>query len=326
MTKYIHADGSETSIKSSPSGSTIVNPVTGALESNNEDRNKYTVFISHSAGCYMKCKFCYLTIKDMKYSKLNSIDIYHNVMDAIKDAVEYNPSLKSKYVKLSWMGMGDAVIDNEVVVGKTLGLVEAILNKGYAKGLDGVDLSTVLPKIRYPTRWMQGFEMLNIALKQYPSNPNNDIAVHREASSTLPELYIKRSPFRVFYSVHSAIQETRDEIIPNATPLAEALHQMRYYSNGNKRNVIFHHMFIDGVNDSPEEVTALMNMLQNYALHKHELRILRYNACKQLSDIQESDKFNEIISRLSEVHKFLKVQISTGKDVQSACGQFITNK
>ena len=41
----------------------IFNPLTNEIESRESDRNKYSIFISSSVGCFMKCKFCHLTLK-----------------------------------------------------------------------------------------------------------------------------------------------------------------------------------------------------------------------------------------------------------------------
>lgn len=324
VTKYIHADTSETSIKSVSSNDTVIDPASGELEHNSSDRNKYSVFISHSAGCYMNCNFCYLTIKDMEYRKLKEQQIINNIKDAILAEVEHNPSIKTKYIKLCWMGMGDAMIDAELVLNVTMTVLHWVLQNRYAAGLDGVDLSTVMPKIKN-ANWISTFRELDRLLGQFPLNPCNSVVVHKEKRSNMPDLYVARSRFRLFYSIHSGVQTTRDKMIPNAMPLHSAIQLLREYSNGNKYNVILHHMFIDDENDSTEEVDALINLLKDFALHKHELRILRYNTCKTLSDLTESDDFSSIILRLLDAHKFLKIQISTGKDVQSACGQFITN-
>ena len=83
--------------------------------------------------------------------------------------------------------------------------------------------------------------------------------------------YPDRSRFRLFYSLHSAIQESRDKLIPNAMPLDEAIPALLKYSENNKYNVIFHHMFMDGFNDTEEEINALIELIELYDLQNYEL-------------------------------------------------------
>lgn len=106
VSKYIHDDGSETAIKMVKSVQNIFNPLTNEIESRESDRNKYSVFISSSVGCFMKCKFCHLTLKNSEFIKLEEDQIFNNLKEAIQDSIHHNPDLKSKFIKLSWMGMG----------------------------------------------------------------------------------------------------------------------------------------------------------------------------------------------------------------------------
>jgi len=328
VTKFIHADNSETAIKTVSSCDTHMHD-DGTFTLNETDRNKYSIFVSDSAGCYMKCKFCYLTLKDMKYQKLHADGIVANIKEAIiarLDSVQKNgmPEIRNKFVKICWMGMGDAFINTFRSLIVTESLLDTIMENEYAVGLDGVDMSTVMPKIKDLTPTFLRLKQLEQKLAKYPLNPHSDILVHRDKEfSNLALTYPSRSRFRLFYSLHSAIQSSRDNLIPNALPLDEAIPALLEYSEDNKHNVIFHHMFMDGFNDTEEEIEALISLIKQYGLDKYELRILRYNTCEVSTYIHESDNFKNIIKRLMEVHPYIKVQISAGSEVKAACGQFL---
>jgi adenine C2-methylase RlmN of 23S rRNA A2503 and tRNA A37 len=323
-TKIIHADNSETAVKMVSSCDTIRNPVTGKLEHNSIDRNKYSVFASASHGCFMKCKFCYLTMKGMKYAKLDENAILENLKSALAVQADHDPDIADRYVKLCWMGMGeDQMIRPDRTARLTMDFLTYVMDNKLAAGVDGVDLATVLPP-HIHRRWMDVFHELDYQLKQFPTNPNNKLMVHAQGA-TGPQEYINRSRFRVFYSLHSAIQETRNEIIPGATPLDEAVATLKDYAKGNQHNVIFHHMFIHGVNDSDREIDALINFHKKHGLEKYEFRILRYNHCDN-TPLSESDRFETILDRLAAEIPFLKVQISVGSEVRAACGQFIVRQ
>ena len=321
--KIIHSDGSETSVKTVSSCDTIRNPVTGELEFNNIERNKYSIFASSSRGCFMSCNFCYLTIKGCDYKKLEEAQILQNLKDAVIEQMKLKPNTKDRYIKLCWMGMGeDQIIQPERTYNITKQFLEWVMENNYAIGVDGVDLASVLPKVK--SDWMYWFNEINKLVSTFPTNPNNKIRVHGQGMS-IDASYTNRSPFRLFYSLHSGIQETRDKMIPNAMPLAQSIPELTEYSTNNLNNVIFHHMFIEGQNDSDNEIDALLLLIEQYDLYKYEFRILRYNYCNN-SFFGESNRFNKIVNRLADGIPFLKVQISTGTEVRAACGQFIVKQ
>lgn len=312
--KYVHNDGSETAIKCVSSCDTILDPATGNFYNNNVDRQKYSIFISSSAGCFMKCKFCYLTIKNSKFLKLSGEQIEKNVLEALTEELKDNPSIKNRYVKLCWMGMGEnSFIEPIKTQQTTIKLLEYISNNA-SLGLDGVDIATVFPLI--PTDWINQFNILNKKLLEYPVNPNNVKSVHSSNSYKMEE----RSRLRLFYSLHSLLQEERDFLIPNAQPLSIAIPELEKFNEITGCNLIFHYMFMDGQNDSDKSVDALLEFMQTRK--QHELRILRYNSC-DYTPYHESPKFNSIIAKLSKEIPRIKVQISVGTEMQAACGQFI---
>ncbi len=315
VSKYMHDDGSETAIKMNKSIQSILNPLTKAIEVRNSDRNKYSVFISSSVGCYMNCPFCHLTIKNAKYSKITEDRIFENLKEALLDKIEFAPEIKEKYLKLSWMGMGDAINIPEVVYSVSIKFIDWVLENNYAKGLDGVDLSTVMPKVS--NKWVPIFQKLNDELKKYKTNP----VYSMDNISYTNGSYDGREPFRLFYSVHSAIQEKREGVVPNAMLLVDSLKVLKEYSQEGKFSLIIHHLLVEGLNDTQEEIEALAEMINN-ELPNNELRVLRYNFCAK-SEFKESDQFLKQIRFLSEKINFLKVQVSPGDEVSAACGQFV---
>lgn len=319
VSKYMHEDGSETAIKLVKSVQSVVNPITKKIEAHHTDRNKYSVFISSSAGCFMKCKFCHLTLKEAKHLKLEEEQILENLKEAIIECANFNPQMRERFVKLSWMGMGDALNKSTLVKSVTIKLLDWIFENNYAKGLDGVDLSTVMPKMKNDD-WIDNFHELEGLLKKYNINPIYEM----DNKSFTNGFYSHKNIFRLFYSVESAIQETRDEVVPNATPLVEAIDKLKKYqisNEGREYILIFHHLIIEGLNDSEEELNALIGFMKNN-FAKNELRILRYNFCSK-SKLKESDNFINQIRCLSDNLDFIKVQVSPGTEVSAACGQFI---
>lgn len=315
VTKYIHNDNSETCIKTVPSLDT--KPTSnGDVELEVVDRNKYSVFISDSSGCPFSCSFCYLTIDQMPYKKLDRFEVLDNVWDSIKHRVEMEPTIVDRFIKVCWMGMGEPILKSHRIYTATWMLLDRVFKEGYAKGLDGVDVSTILKG----DEWLDNLLRLNAILAKYPLNPNNKQADNVADGSSLVR-YTNRSRFRLFYSLHSAIQETRNRIIPGAMSIVEAIDRLQDLSDSGI-DVIIHHMFLEGINDSEKEVEAVIDFMENFP--NLELRILRYNRHEN-SHIRESDAFKHCMCLLGGRVPKIKIQISQGLDVKSACGQFLYN-
>jgi adenine C2-methylase RlmN of 23S rRNA A2503 and tRNA A37 len=316
VAKFIHRDGSETAIKVVKSCSNFRDPTTGRIKTEWVDRRKYSVFISASLGCYMRCKFCHLTIKGSAYRKLQAEQVVANVKEAIIAEVARRPEIRERYVKLCWMGMGDAVNQPEMVVEATLELMDWLMANDYAKGLDCVDLSTVLPAVG--DDWIEHFVRLNRELERYPINPESfrieqaKVATHKQ--------YEHRTRFRLFYSLHSAVQTTRELMVPNALPLSEAVPLLKRFAEAGP-NLLLHTVFVEGLNDGLEEVGALLTFVQEH-FPENELRVLRYNHCDR-SPYREMHSLDQALVRLADGHARFKLQTSAGKEVSAACGQFL---
>jgi len=84
---------------------------------------------------------------------------------------------------------------------------------------------------------------------------------------------------------------------------------------------LLHQLFVEGLNDTPAEVDALLAFLSTH-FPEQELRVLRYNFCDQ-SPWREWDRIDEAVARIADAHDRLKVQVSAGKEVAAACGQFL---
>lgn len=311
--KFIHNDGSETAIKFVNSCSCDETP-----------RNKYSIFVSSSVGCQLSCKFCYLTTKEIKYHSLTEEQILNNLKEAIEYFINENEELKKYYVKICWMGMGeDGIIKTNLLYNVTTKILNYILEeKQYAIGLDGIDVSTVLPNNSNLKVYFDLIK-LNQELTKYILNPNNTTLVNVENSSF--NNYENRSIVRLFYSLHSANNDTRQNIIPNAIDLENSIEFLKFLNK--EINIIFHQFFINELNDTDEEIDKLIELILklNYEMEYFELRILRLNSCEKLSYI-ESKKFDQIINKLKDKTKIFKVQVSAGNEIKAACGQFLMKK
>lgn len=299
VSKYTHGDQSETSIKVVPSKDTTLD---AKVQIN--DRGKYTVFISSSKGCYLSCGFCDLTISKVPYSKLGINSVLENLKEALLEKVAFNSKIVERYIKLSWMGMGDALSDPQMVYLVSSMFIQWVMDNNLAAGLDGVDLSTSYAKVN--DVWINTFSMLNEELDRYVPNPNNTDG---------------RSPFRLFYSLQSPSDDVRQGLVPKTASLKEAFAGLRKARKKGLR-VVFHYVVLDGINDTPEQAKELVNLLKENDFAEEEVRLLRYNAHPDSSFKESSQRF-EFAKAVSAGHSNIKLQISEGQEVRSACGQFM---
>lgn len=306
VSKYIHDDGSETAIKTVSSCANEVNKINGDVIPIDMERNKFSVFVSSSVGCPIGCKFCYLTVKKFPYHKLKPREIFNNVAEALSEEIKFKPELRKKYMKLSWMGMGDAfLMDPRDLCNITSDILEwSIGSKNFAHGLDGIDISTVMP--RENTGWPHAIAKLNDEFySRFKRNPSSK----------------DRSVVRLFYSLHSMMD--RPSLIPINrfnVPVCDIslLAKVREWYG---IDVILHHMFLEGINDDDRTLKQI-HVLVNNILKDAEVRILRFNECKN-SPFKESKNFDELVRKYAQELPRIKYQISAGSEIKAACGQFL---
>jgi adenine C2-methylase RlmN of 23S rRNA A2503 and tRNA A37 len=308
VSKYVHEDGSETTIKSTSSCGNIFNKMTGKMESVEIDRNKFSVFVSSSVGCPAGCKFCHLTINNYPYRKLSAIEIFNNVKEALTSEVQYKPELRKKYMKLSWMGMGDAFlldpVDLRSISNKII--MWAIRDKGVAIGIDGIDIATMMPMSK--PGWPHHLAALNDDLFEYRVNPHSK----------------GRSNLRIFYSLHKF--NDRKYLMPASrfNDPANDLQLLNQFKQWYGIDIILHQLFLDGINDNENELSHIKAAI-NCLIEDVEVRILRYNTDKD-SPYKESGRFDELVSLYSNVLPKVKYQISSGSEINAACGMFSSSE
>lgn len=293
IAKYVHDDGSETAIKTWPEG----------MEScGGSGRKKFNVFASCSSGCWINCKFCFLTSKKFEYNPIHSTDIANNVIEAISSEIKRRPELKEIPFNLSFMGMGEPwyILDDIYLATKLI--LEEISPK--VKYIEGVDIATTLPSLRYDD--VNNLRKINKLL---------------ENTGKLTDKPESRSNVRVFYSLHSGNDKTRRKLIPKTLDIDIAT--LFLTSILNEFNVIYHYILLDGINDNLYEDIVQIASLFRYKLPENsQLRILRYNKCPN-SKFEESKDFDKMVEFLNKWVYDLKVQLSPGSEISAACGMFL---
>lgn len=155
-----------------------------------------------------------------------------------------------------------------------------------------------------------------------------DIGARRITVSTvgIPDRIValgKRFPqVRLAVSLHAALDEVRDEIVPinQRYPLRQLLAACRVWSRATGKHMTFEYIHLPGVNDRPEDVAAMGHALQGLPA---KINLMRYNpvdgASYRRPKVEETRRFAEALRHATGAT--VTVRRSRGLDIEGACGQ-----
>ena len=126
-------------------------------------------------------------------------------------------------------------------------------------------------------------------------------------------------------SLHSAIEETRNSIMPFSTKfsLEDIKESLLYWYSKTKRRITFEYIVWKGINDSVEDINALINYCK-YIPSK--VNLIEYNSIGDENFKSASQSIINLYKDLLEKNKItVTVRRSRGKDIDAACGQ-LANK
>ncbi len=131
--------------------------------------------------------------------------------------------------------------------------------------------------------------------------------------------------FKLAVSLHSAIQETRQSIMPFAESftLDDLKEALQYWYSKTKSKVSYEYVVWKGINDKREDIEALVRFC-SYVPSK--VNLIEYNPIGE-DEFKQAD--NEAIERYIAALENKKIPVtvrrSRGKDIDAACGQ-LANK
>lgn len=131
--------------------------------------------------------------------------------------------------------------------------------------------------------------------------------------------------FKLAVSLHSAIEEIRNRIMPFTKnfPLTELRESLEYWYARTKSRVTYEYVVWKGINDDRRSVDALVNFCRYVPC---KVNLIEYNAIGDDEFQQASEEAINLYIRLLEANDIVvKVRRSRGKDIDAACGQ-LANK
>jgi 23S rRNA (adenine2503-C2)-methyltransferase len=131
--------------------------------------------------------------------------------------------------------------------------------------------------------------------------------------------------FKLAVSLHSAIEETRNRIMPFTKnfPLTDLRQALEYWYSKTKSRVTYEYVVWRGINDDRQSVDALVKFCKYVPC---KVNLIEYNPIDDGEFQQASEESIMMYIRALEAAGIVvKVRRSRGKDIDAACGQ-LANK
>ncbi len=238
--------------------------------------------VSSQVGCTLNCTFCHTGTQAL-VRNLTTAEIVAQVQVARDDLAEW-PSDKDerRLSNVVFMGMGEPLynLDN---VADAMDVISD--NEGLALSRRRITVST---------------------------------------SGVVPQLKAlgERTGAMLAISLHATRDDLRDELVPinRAYPLKDLMAGIRAYPGlSNARRVTFEYVMLKGVNDSPAEARALVNLIKGLPA---KINLIPFNPwpgspyeCSSWSTIET---FAAIVNKAGYASP---IRTPRGRDILAACGQ-----
>ena len=140
-----------------------------------------------------------------------------------------------------------------------------------------------------------------------------------------PLLNYKNVKFNLAVSLHSAVEETRNMIMPfsKSFPLDKLINSLDYWYKKTKRKVTFEYLIWKGINDDLEHIEALVKICKRIP---SKVNLIEYNSIDSPTFKKADDFWVDNYLKILKKNKIpVSVRRSRGKDINAACGQ-LANK
>lgn len=131
--------------------------------------------------------------------------------------------------------------------------------------------------------------------------------------------------FNLAVSLHSAIQATREQIMPFAKSftLDDLLESLEYWYEKTQKRITYEYVVWKDINDSQEDIDALVAFCKRVP---SKVNLIEYNPIDDGMFQQANEAAVDAYIRTLERHRIpVTVRRSRGKDIDAACGQ-LANK
>jgi 23S rRNA (adenine2503-C2)-methyltransferase len=247
-----------------------------------QSRGQGALCISSQVGCTLNCTFCHTGTQPL-VRNLTAAEIVAQIQVARDDLGEWpSPKEDRKLSNIVFMGMGEPLynLDN---VAEAIDILADNEGIGISRRRITVSTSGVVPDIK---------------------------ALGEKTQAMLA------------ISLHATNDPLRDELVPinRRYPIAELMAAIRAYPGlSNAKRVTFEYVMLKGVNDSPAEARALVQLIKGIPA---KINLIPYNPWPggpyECSDRGTIETFASIVNRAGYAAPVRKPR---GRDILAACGQ-----
>jgi len=238
--------------------------------------------VSSQVGCTLNCTFCHTGTQKL-VRNLTAAEIVAQVQVARDDLGEWpSPKEDRKLSNIVFMGMGEPLYNLDNVA-------------------DAIDIIA----------------------------DNEGVAISRRritvsTSGVVPEIPAlgERTATMLAISLHATNDALRNELVPlnKKYPIAQLMDAIRAYPGlGNARRVTFEYVMLKGVNDSPAEAKALVQLLKGIPA---KINLIPFNpwpgTTYECSDWATIETFAAVLNRAGYASP---IRTPRGRDILAACGQ-----
>ncbi len=149
------------------------------------------------------------------------------------------------------------------------------------------------------------------------------------STSGISKMIIKMSDdnikFNLAVSLHSAVEETRNIIMPfsKSFPLDKLINSLDYWYKKTKRKVTFEYLIWKGINDDLEHIEALVKICKRIP---SKVNLIEYNSIDNPTFKKADDFWVDSYLKILKKNKIpVSLRRSRGQDINAACGQ-LANK
>jgi 23S rRNA (adenine2503-C2)-methyltransferase len=144
-------------------------------------------------------------------------------------------------------------------------------------------------------------------------------------ASMIRQLGNDKVRFNLALSLHSAVNEKRNQIIPYnlRNSLDDLVEAVKHFYTSTKTRITIEYIMLKGFNDNISDAKALADFCRNFPV---KVNLIQYNPVEnspyQDSGPERTEAFKNYLEKLNMV---VNIRRSRGKDIDAACGQ-LANK
>jgi 23S rRNA (adenine2503-C2)-methyltransferase len=127
--------------------------------------------------------------------------------------------------------------------------------------------------------------------------------------------------FTLAVSLHSAVQETRDRLMPGVRgdDLARLQQAIAHYTDRTRRRVTLEYALVPGANDGEVELAALESFCEGLLCH---VNVIPANPVQGAGiEPERPGEVRELVARLESAGIAASARVERGADIDAACGQ-----